>query len=168
MNNLKKFALLLMVPLAFACSKDEEGGAEADLAGDWTYESATIDLKINGENFIDYYKDELEATQEEAEEAEEFFIEAFSFFQGLKITFKSDGTYTTIFDGEEDTGTWSLNSDATILTLDAGTAESSAMKVYTLTSSKFTFGMDEEEVEDLNSDGVDETLSIAMRVNMKK
>jgi len=168
MNYLRKFGILLIIPLVFACSKDEEGGAEADLAGAWTYESATVDLKINGVSFIDYYKDELEATEEEAAEAEEFFAEAFNFFEGLKITFKSDRTYTTNFDGVEDSGTWSLNSDASILTLDAGTAESSAMKVYTLTSSKFTFGMDEEEMEDMDSDGVDETLSIAIKVNMKK
>ena len=168
MKNLKKFAFLLMIPLAFACSKDEDGGAEADLAGAWTYESATFEFKINGVDFIDYFKDELEATQEEAEEAEALLSEDFNFFEGLKLTFKSDGSYTVDFDGDEETGTWSLNGDASVLTLDAGTEDAATMKVYTLTSSKFTFGMDEEETTDLNGDDVDETLSIAIKIHMKK
>ncbi len=170
MKNLTKlFYLLILLPFIISCSDEDGGeGTTASLVGAWTYQSATFDLKIGDEDFITYLKRELELTEAQAEEIGSGFEEGSNIFKGISIEFKSGGAYTASFDGDSSTGTWALNSAGDKLTLDAGTEDESVVDVYTLTSSSFVFGIAETETDDFNGDDIDETLSISIRISLKK
>lgn len=172
-RSFRSLFLLLILPLTVtltSCEDDEneEMGGEAALTGTWTYESASIDLLVDGVPILDYFMDELGATEEEAEQFETIFEDNANFFEGINITFESDGTYSVDDDGMTETGTWSLNEDASEITFDAGTADATVLEVFTLTNSQLSFGLSEEDSEDLNDDDDPETLTIDLVINMTK
>ncbi|MFT4834498.1 MAG: hypothetical protein ACI83W_000988 [Marinoscillum sp.] len=170
MKNVSKlFYLFILLPFLISCSDEEGGeGTTASLVGAWTYQSATIDLKIGNEDFVTYIKRELQLSDADAAEFKAIFEEEANLFAGISLEFKSGGAYTASFDGDSSTGTWALNSAGDKLTLDAGTEDESVVDVYTLTNSSFVFGITETEMDDFNGDNVDETLSISIRISMKK
>ncbi|MFY0606034.1 MAG: lipocalin family protein [Cyclobacteriaceae bacterium] len=170
MKNTLKFAYLLFVlPFLFSCTEEEGGeGATADLTGTWTYESATFDVKVGDEDFITYLKRELSLPDAQAQEFQTSLETAANIFNGITLTFNSNGTYDAVFDGDSSNGKWALNDAGDKLTIDAGTEDESVMDVYTLSSSTFVFGVTETEIDDLNGDNIDETISINVRITLTK
>jgi hypothetical protein len=59
-----------------------------------------------------------------------------SFFVDNRLTFKTDGTYST-FDGTDtETGTWEFSTDETKVIMDKGTSDEETMDIVELSSTK--------------------------------
>lgn len=150
---MKKFRsiVLTIVALSFlaSCGKDDEGGdTSSSLIGVWSFTKAEIqEFTINGQDFVEYFVQELGLTEAEAEEIALEFEESAEADAGLanvKVEFKSDNTFETTETGEPDeTGTWSLSDDGKTLTID-----DEEFTVKTLTSSQMVLAMEQEETEE--------------------
>ena len=60
-------------------------------------------------------------------------------FDGQRVTFSDDGTYSQNLAIYNLTGNWTLNADQTILHYDVGTSEAQDREILTLTNSEFHF-----------------------------
>lgn len=150
---MKKFRsiVLTIVALSFlaSCGKDDEGGdISSSLIGVWSFTNVEIqEFTINGQDFVEYFVQELGLTEAEAEEIALEFEESAEADAGLanvKVEFKADNTFKTTETGEPDeTGTWSLSDDGKTLTID-----DEEFTVKTLTSSQMVLAMEQEETEE--------------------
>lgn len=168
LNIIKKYSWILLLPLLLACNSDDEDGAidGANLIGTWSYESSSIEWTIDGKDGIQYLKDELGATDQEIEFFESFFLEDFE-FGNLTITFNENNTLSGTSGSESISGTWSLSSDGSKLTI-VDEMETTIFDVFELSASRFSFGVEETIVEDLNDDNTDETIVIKAVNNLSK
>ncbi len=151
--------------LLFSCSKDKD---KADLVGTWTYDSATISTMIGTKTFAQYLVDELGLNATEAQAYETIFNEAVKENFTGTIQIKSDNTYTTNFGEETDTGTWSINSDQSELTIDSDSDLPYVLSIVELTSSKLHIQEVQTGMDDLNQDGTMETLTMTVDIFFKK
>ena len=84
------------------------------------------------------------------------------------ITIKSNGTYTATLGGDDDSGTWSLNSDKSELTIVSTVDGPMTFDVVQLTSSKLQIHATEITTEDLNGDEIPETMHVDVEINFSK
>lgn len=167
-NSIRFIGLFLIFPFLISCEEEDPEGTSASLAGDWVYESAAIEVQIDGKDFVQYYIDELNITASQAEEIEDLLKEGSNVFENIMLSFDAGGTYAAAFEGDSNNGTWSLNDAGTELLLDAGTTEETILEVLTLSDSKFIFGISEEETDDVDGDNVNETITISLQISMKR
>ena len=165
MKYLKYVVVLVVAMLAFqACNNDDEAN-EGDIEGTWNVTDLDFDITVNGESLdsflpqtqADLFEGLLTSTFEES-------------FEGSSIEFKADGTYTTT-DSDDDTesGTWSINSDGSVLTLDSGTAEEFSFDIKSSTSSSLVLNYSEtDDSQDLDQDGNNDNLVIGFDLTLSK
>lgn len=140
-----------------SCSKDDK---QDEIIGTWATESTTFTAMIGTKTLTEYFMEDMGLTADEAEVYVNFINQALlQTFTGT-IQVKSDHTYTANLGGTADTGTWSLNSDRTQLTIDSSTDDPMTYDVLELTSSKLHLQIQGEVSEDLNEDGTPEIISI--------
>jgi hypothetical protein len=151
--------------LLFSCSKEKD---KAELVGTWTYDSATISTMVGTKTFSQYLIDELGLNAAQAQAYETIFNEGVKQYFTGTFQMKSDNTYTTNFGDETDTGTWSVNSDQTALTIDSDTDVPYILSIVELTSSKLHVQEVETGMDDLNQDGTMETLTITVDIIYKR
>ncbi len=62
----------------------------------------------------------------------------------IRLTYNTNGTYTSIGFGDNSTGTWEFNSDETRIVMDKGTADEMTVSISTLTATslKITWNAD--------------------------
>lgn len=155
----------LVVFILSACEKDKDSDTNANnIIGIWTITSSTFDATINGESIVQYLMEALGLDQTQAEAMASLFISPFT----GTIDIKSDGTYTSVIEGETESGTWELSSDNKKLTLDAGTPDESVMDVVVLTSSNLEVSYSETSMEDMDEDGTPETMIIEIDLKLTK
>lgn len=170
-KHLKIGSLLLIVTamLTFtSCDSDDDKdpSGESLIVGTWTYESSTVDIKVDDVDLIEYLIDVLELGEEEAEDLELEWQEDFDL--GIESwEFEADGTFTYEADEETATGTWSLSNDGKTLTI-TESGESQSAEVETLTSGVLELYISDSFDEDLNEDGTDEELSIEVTIKLEK
>ncbi|NLJ42487.1 MAG: hypothetical protein GX431_02435 [Bacteroidales bacterium] len=159
--------LVLTAGLFFtSCSKDSDPAA--DLVGTWTFSNATFDAKIGTKTLIQYFMDEMGLTEAQAQQVMVLFnAQMQQAFTGT-IEMKSDNTYTATIGGESDSGTWSLSSDNTKLTIDSDTEDPVVFDILELTSHKLVLKGTESVEEDLNDDTVPETITVTLEMTLTK
>lgn len=160
---LLSFLLAALFTTTFtSCSDDAEKelSATVGLVGTWTLRSA--DIMINDQSLEDFVS-ELAALLNvpEATIAEEFDMGEFS--SGTTIEFRDNGTYilNEVGDDTPETGLWSAT-EKTVTITDADGADPITLQVRSLTSSRASLYMLEEE-----SDG-DMNMKIEMTLNFSK
>ena len=162
--NLKLILIILIsAGILSACSKKTETPSN-QLIGTWTISSATADITVNGKSLTQYYTD-LGSTQTEAAQLAQIIESSIQQSFTGTVTVKSDNTYTATISGSTDSGTWSLNSDGTKLTLVDSNNVSSTYDIVNLDSHNLELSFVTTEQDDLNSDGTPDT--ITLNVNMK-
>jgi hypothetical protein len=166
-SNLKLAVLVLVTGIAFSsCSKDET--TTDKIVGTWTAGTSTMTAMVGERTLTQYFIEVVELTAEEAalyaSIIDQMLEQAFT----GTITVKADNTYTADLGGYADTGTWSLNSDRTELTIDSSTDDPVTYDVIELTSSQLQLHISESISEDLNGDEVDEIIDIEANVNFTK
>lgn len=106
------FKSLLILPVAVllltSCNKDDDPviANETDLIGVWDITGADVDIKIDGQSYVDY----LVANNVPREQAEQLYKEMQAEMDPTgTMEFKEDGTYENVVDGViEDEGTYEL------------------------------------------------------------
>jgi len=164
---LRSFFLLLISGLAFSsCKKDSSG--DATIVGTWTAGTVTTDIKVGELTLTQYYIDVVGLSEADA-------ATYAALIQGIlvqtftgTITIKSDNTYTDNLGGTTETGTWSLNSDQTMITITPTGEVPMTFDVVELTSSKLIISGTETMPQDLNDDGTDEILTIKIDITFTK
>ncbi|MGM0581058.1 MAG: lipocalin family protein [Bacteroidota bacterium] len=144
---------------------DDETAKEGDVEGTWDVTGLNFDITINGESMSSFF------TEDEAANYESFFTASFKeSFEGSTIEFKSDGTYSsTDSDGNQNSGTWSLNSDGTKLTFDGGSTDEFSFDVMTSTKNSLVLGYSETDSSmDYDDDGVNDELKFTFDLTMSK
>lgn len=170
-NRFNLIALLLIVSGALvfvSCSNnDEDGDPQSPIVGTWTYESADISITIEGQDFLDYLIEAFGLTQAQAEEFEADFEDTMNDFDGMSWSFTKDGKFTVTSPEGNETGTWSLSSDNTKLSLTSD-GDTEVIDVKSLTSSKMELTYEETFEDDMDEDGENEELEISMLLGLKK
>ena len=164
---LRSFLLVLITGLILSSCKKDETKTE-DIVGTWTTSTSTFSAMVGSQTLTQYFISEMGLSESDAASYTllfESFIEAA--FTGT-ITVKSNGTYTSDLGGTADSGTWSLNADQTELTITSGTDGPTTYDVIELTSSKLHLQVSETAPYDLNSDGIDEILTIDVDISFTK
>jgi hypothetical protein len=155
-----RFAILVLLTGIALSSCKKDSTTTDDVVGTWTSGAITLDVMVGTKTLTQYYIDEMGYTAEEAAAATalaEEFIKAF--FTGT-VTVKEDHTYTSNLGGIAETGTWSLSTDRTELTLDSSTDDPVIYDVVELTSSILKLHVAGTDSADLNGDSIDEILNI--------
>jgi hypothetical protein len=123
---------------------------------------------VGSKTLTQYFIDVMGLTAEEAQTYADLFDQALKQSFTGTITVKADNTYTSNMGGSPDSGTWSLNSDRTKLTVTSATDGPMTFDVVELTSSKMHLHALETTTEDLNGDSTPETLTVEVDVNFTK
>ncbi len=170
--NIKNWLLIgFMFLFLAACNNDDEdeAGTEADLVGLWTTQSVSLDVTLNGEDFLQYLVEALGVSESEAQAFMDLSLgDLKNNFEGT-VDMKSDGTYVSTFGDETIDGTWSLSSDGKKLTLDAGTTDEITMDIVELTSNTLKLAFSETETtEDIDGDDVNDELKIDIEMTLTK
>lgn len=162
----KSIFLVLLTGLIFSsCKKDTKSDP---IVGTWTAGATTFTAMVGDKTLNQYYVDVMGLSQADADSYTalyELFLT--SAFTGT-ITIKSNNTYTDNLGGTADSGTWSLNSDQTELTIVSSTDGPTTLEVIELTSSKLRLHASEIVPQDLNSDGTDELINVSIDVTFTK
>jgi len=171
-KTLVKFMFLIVAVMFFvSCEEDEE--KIVSIVGTWTVESVSADMTIDGLSFMDYYTTTLGVPESIVQLMYNEFKKEIESMSG-SIELKEDGTYVENFedgndgDGVDDdnTGLWEISADNKVFTVDKGTEDEMVFNILTLTDSKLVMTANTTEYEDLNEDGIDETMVIAMTMSL--
>ncbi|MEQ9425965.1 MAG: lipocalin family protein [Cyclobacteriaceae bacterium] len=160
------FLLPVMIISVASCGGDDDDDDDSDsddLIGIWTVSDAALEITIDGEDFIQWFIDNLGITEAEAEVE----LEDFSFDVTGTITFNADGTYSSNFSGDSESGTWALVGSTLTLT-EAGETSGDQLQVVSLNSSTLVLGFDESDFDDFDDDGTDEALVISLELTFTK
>ncbi|ADR20926.1 hypothetical protein MATR_14480 [Marivirga tractuosa] len=165
---MKKFNLLTVLFLGLfvfqACNSDEKA-TEGEIEGKWNVSDLSFDFTINGEDFSDYFSDDPST----ADLVESILTASYQDSFGGTLEFKSDGSYVATGDNNStDEGTWSVNSDGTVLTLDGGTAEEFAFDIVTSTNSSLVLQFTQTESQDIDFDGTVDEVSTSLNLSLSK
>ncbi len=153
------------------CNDDDEGDNVATmLIGTWTITDAEIDSDIGGMSIKDFFINVGGLTEIEAEVFSSIFdaIMATTFTGTLQI--KDDNTYVSNFGGEIEDGTWALNSDGDVLTIDGGTVDEMVINIISITSTTLVVTTDTEEFVDIDNEPLtpDVEVSLSMQLTLSK
>lgn len=161
--------LLLSVSVLLSCNSDKEeptAGASA-IVGTWTFSSGNASITIDGKSIRDFLIEDAGLSPEEANLFEGIFSDEFfdvSELQGTSLIFKADGTFEVRENGVlEDSGTYELRNNNSILTLTSG-GEPQDFDVKQLTNNRLTIAFTEIEEEDLFEE--DEFVDIEIEVEL--
>lgn len=166
--SLRNFIPVIITGLILSsCSKDST--PSDDLVGTWTTQSASLTAMIGSKTLTQYFIDDLGLSATEAQQANDLFNQTMQqAFTGKTLQMKSDNTYTSNLGGESDSGTWSLSSDNKKLTIDSSTGSPQILDVIQLTSSTLHLQGTDTETEDLNDDGIMETINATIDLTLTK
>jgi hypothetical protein len=165
--NLRFGIILLFTGLALAsCKKDET--TTNNIVGTWTAGTSTMSATIGAQTLTDYFLNVVGLTADEAALYVGVIDQAFKQAFTGTITVKSNMTYTSNMGGTADSGTWSLSPDRTRLTITSDTDVPVIYDVSELTASKLQLHMSDAVSEDLDGDGLPETINIEADVNFTK
>ena len=160
--------LLVMIAGMTLASCKKSSTAQEDIVGTWTAGATSMNVMVGSETLTQYFTTVMGLTADQAA------LYVTTVEQALKQSFtgtiqiKSNNTYTSTLGGKTDTGTWSLNSDKSKLTIDSSTDDPVTVDVIQLTSSVLHLAMTENTSEDLNSDGTPETITVQADVTFNK
>jgi hypothetical protein len=162
----KSIFLVLLIGLTLSsCKKDTKSDP---IIGTWTAGTTTFTAMVGDKTLNQYFIDIMGLTQEEADSYTALYSAIVTASFTGTITIKSNNTYTDNLGGSTDSGTWSLNSDQSVLTITSSTDGPTTLEVVELTSSKLRLHTTEITQEDLNSDGTDENITVTIDITFTK
>lgn len=165
MKNFKLLLVLVVGMLAFqACNNDDEENTEAEIVGVWEIDNLDFDVLINNQSLSEFLGDD--SGQFETL----FTAELEAEFENSTFEFKSDNSYEVTQPGEPtETGTWSINSDGSQLTLDAGSSDAGTFNIKSISNTSLILNVEEaDDSEDLDGDGTADEIKIIMDLYLAK
>lgn len=176
MNSKRKFLFFISVVSAFSilisCENDDDKKPEPHkIVGTWTFGPMDYEANVNGQDFVTFLVETYGISESEAEKIEDQNLgDALEDeFQG-SITFKEDGTYESNDGSSNETGTYTLDSSETNLTInpDDEDEQSVVFEVTEFTNNKLSLEYAMEYEEDITQDGVSEEIEILMDIFLTK
>jgi hypothetical protein len=165
--NLRNFILVLIAGYVFSgCSKDKK--ATNDLIGTWTVGTTTLNTMVGTRTLVQYYTDVVGLSAAEAQTFSGVVNATIQQSFTGTIQIKSDNTYSATLGGKSESGTWSLNSAGTQLTIVSTSSGTNVFDIVQLTSSVLKIQLTEQVSEDLNNDGIPESITVNADVTFNK
>ncbi len=165
--NLRNFIFVLIIGLVFsACSKDKK--TTDNLIGTWTVGTATYNTMVGSRTLTQYFTDVMGLSDAEAQIYSAVVNQSIQQSFSGTIQIKTDNTYSATLGGKSDTGTWSLNSDRTQLTIVSGSDGTQLFDIVQLTSSVLKVKLTNQISQDLNNDGTPESITVTADVTFNK
>jgi hypothetical protein len=163
------FCLAGLFFLASCDDNDEKSIVPSNqlLEGTWLYEAAEIEIAVNGQDVVDYLIDVFELSEAQAAQIATIIKEDSFEFTNATWKFNHDNTFTSVYEDETTSGTWSLSADKKKLTLTAD-GETDIVDVLVLTSSKLQIFMAVEDQIDIDENGINETIVLDAKLKLKK
>jgi hypothetical protein len=171
--NLGNAFFLFITTLAFSsCDKDKDESDKdntIDIIGIWVSGPATYNAKVGNETLSDYFINELGMSVWDAWDAFDNFMYTFKQDVGYSGSIKFTANhYESELSKETDSGTWSINSDSTELTLNSSSAGPTKMEVLNMSSDKMRLKILKSVSEDLNLDQNADTIDVEALVDFSK
>jgi hypothetical protein len=163
----KILLILILAGLAIpACKKDTT--PPVNISGTWITKSSDFQAKVGAKTMTQYFTDVMGLSASDAQLYTNVFnLTLQQSFTGT-ITLKSDKTYLSNLGGQNETGTWSLSSDGTKLTINPNNGIPMELDVIKLTATELQLHWAETGQYDLNSDGTQETIAIDANVTFNR
>ena len=170
-NSLLKFsfAILAILSLTFftSCGNDDDPEV-VSIEGTWDYEEFDLEISINNMSDVDFFIQEFGATPAQATAASQSLKDGFfesDDFEGTRFIFASNGSYEIRVDDQlDESGTYSVNADNTILTLSSD-SESIDFEIAELSRNRLTISVEERFEFDLTDDDIDEVLELKIIIS---
>lgn len=157
--NFRNLILVLITGLIFSgCSKEKK--ATDNLVGTWTIGTTNISTMVGTRTMAQYFTDVMGMSVADAQTYSVLANQAIQQSFSGTIQIKSDNTFSATFGGKSETGTWSLNSDGTKLTITSGSSGTTVFDIVELTSSILKIRVTDLITEDLNNDGTPESITV--------
>lgn len=168
-SNLKSLFLIGML-FFFSTSCDlfekESTIDTSQLVGLWTISDADVVPEIGGLPIKNYFTDVIGMSGLEAEAFAAIYNAFLKDSFGGTIEFKDDNTYIFSIAGEEEDGSWVLNSDGNKIIIDGGTSDEQLITILELTKSTLKVSYDELSMEDIDDDPNTVDVEVAMKIEM--
>lgn len=160
------FFVLTASLLITSCKKDEE--EENDLVGTWVSTTSNFTAMVGTRTLTQYFIESMGLTASDAQLYTNLFnLTMQQSFQGT-VQFNADRTYTSTLGQQSDSGTWSLNSTGSDLTIDSNTGDAVTFAVMKLTPNELQLHWVDNVNEDINGDNVNEPIAIDATVSFTK
>jgi len=175
MDKFKRILFMMAIPalvILFTACNDDEGATPdpaADLYGEWVSSEILVSFSIDGQGLLTYLVDELDLSQEEAEEfVDAILVELSQGFSGM-LEFRTDNTYTANFGDGPETGTWTISEDKSLITLtQTGDSDPDEIDVVSLNATTLVVGFEETFEEDLDDDGTADIIDLGIELTFVK
>jgi hypothetical protein len=82
------------------------------------------------------------------------------------LQIKDDNTYISNFGGEIEDGTWALNSDGDVLTIDGGTVDEMVINIISITETTLVVSTDTEEFVDIDDNEITPDVEVSLSVQL--
>lgn len=170
-NSLLKFsfAILAILSLTFftSCGNDDDPEM-VSIEGTWDYDEFDLEISINNMSDVDFFIQEFGATPAQATAASQSLKDGFfesDDFEGTRFIFASNGSYEIRVDDQlDESGTYLVNADNTILTLSSD-SESIDFEIAELSRNRLTISVEERFEIDLTDDDIDEVLELKIIIS---
>lgn len=160
--------LIVVMTMAVLTSCKKSSSATEDIVGTWTAGTTSLTIMVGTKTLTQYFVDTYGITAEAAQVYSAAVEQSTKQEFAGTIKVNSNNTYTSTLGGKTETGTWSLSSDKTKLTVTPSNDTPTTFDVVELTSSKLHINITETTTEDLNSDGTPETITVQADVSFSK
>jgi hypothetical protein len=158
--------ILIAGLISASCSKDDK--PQDNIVGTWTTQSSNFTATVGNKTMTQYFTDVMGLTASDAQLYTNLFnVTMQQNFTGT-IQIKSDNTYTSTLGGQSETGTWSLSSDGSKLTIDPSNDDPMVFDVVKLTSNELQLHLTQSGTQDLNNDNVPETITVDVNATFTK
>lgn len=134
-----------------SCNEDSEEVTPSKLVGTWTITNVTLG-DVGGMSMAGMLSDLLGISEVQAQLLAPLLEESMISQYTGTIEFKEDGTYRMLIAGEDDEGTWSLNSGGDKLILDGGTQDEQIIEIISLNNNVLVLALSITELQDLDED----------------
>ncbi len=160
------FIVSLAAFLLSSCSKKEKESPSQLIVGTWNISTASVDATVDGTPFVDYLVN-AGIPQAMADSLNQALTSGIMVSNGSTIEFKSDGTANITESGSTTSGTWSLNSDGTKLTVDEGSQGTVVFDVVTLDAHNLDIKYSYDDMEQ-QGDGSTVDIKITLEIKLTK
>ena len=167
--------MVILVVFAFACGDDDDSNGnnppttEEMLVGTWTTSTSTITTMVGDKSLTDYLIEDLGQSETDAANVVAVIEGELADAVDGSLTLNADNTYSSQFAGDPDSGTWSLSTDETTLTLNDG-IESANLTVNLVTETVLDVTIEDTISQDLDDDELtpEEEIEVAADVTLTK
>ncbi len=167
LRNFRNFIPVLITGLILSsCSKSKT--STDNLIGNWTTGTSTVSAMIGDKTLEQYYTDVLGLPAAQAQALNTTFSQSVQQRFSGTVQIKSDGTYTSTFGGGQSSGTWSMSSDDSKITIVPNGEQPTTFDILALTSSKLQLELLESLSQDLNGDNTPESINVTLDVNFSR